>query len=77
MRPVALTPLFASAQSLAGIGPRLVLLLKKCLALPPGVTEARVVDLLWHLPAGVVDRRAEPSSRDAVPGSIVTSRSAF
>ena len=72
MRPVALTPLFASAQSLAGIGPRLVLLLKKCLALPPGVSEPRVLDLLWHLPTGVVDRRAEPSSRDAVPGSIVT-----
>ena len=72
MRPVALNPLFASAQSLTGIGPRLALLLKKCLALPPGVMEARVLDLLWHMPAGVVDRRAEPSSKDAVPGSIVT-----
>ena len=72
MRPVALTPLFASAQSLTGIGPRLVLLLKKCLVLPPGVTEPRVLDLLWHMPAGVIDRRAEPSSRDAVPGSVVT-----
>ena len=72
MRPVALHPLFAPAQSLTGIGPRLALLLKKCLVLPAGVTEPRVVDLLWHLPAGVVDRRAEPSTRDAVPGSIVT-----
>ena len=72
MRPVALTPLFASAQSLTGIGPRLVLLLKKCLVLPPGITEPRVLDLLWHMPAGVIDRRAEPSSRDAVPGSVVT-----
>ena len=72
MRPVALTPLFASAQSLTGIGPRLVQLLKKCLVLPPGVTEPRVLDLLWHMPAGVIDRRAEPSSRDAVPGSVVT-----
>ncbi|NOT70874.1 MAG: ATP-dependent DNA helicase RecG [Hyphomicrobium sp.] len=72
MRPDALIPLFATAQSLTGIGPRLALLLKKCLALPPGVTEARVLDLLWHMPAGIVDRRAEPSTRDAVPGSIVT-----
>lgn len=72
MRPVALTPLFASAQSLTGIGPRLVLLLKKCLVLPPGISEPRVLDLLWHMPAGVIDRRAEPSSRDAVPGSVVT-----
>lgn len=72
MRPVALTPLFASAQSLTGIGPRLILLLKKCLMLPPGISEPRVLDLLWHMPAGIIDRRAEPSSRDAVPGSVVT-----
>jgi ATP-dependent DNA helicase RecG len=72
MRPAFLNPLFASAQSLAGIGPRLVLLLKKCLALPPGVTEPRVVDLLWHMPTGVIDRRTEPNLVDAVPGTIVT-----
>ncbi|MFN3868340.1 MAG: ATP-dependent DNA helicase RecG, partial [Hyphomicrobiaceae bacterium] len=72
MRPTELQPLFASAQSLAGIGPRLALLLKKALALPPGVAEPRVVDVLWHLPTGVVDRRAEPHVADAVPGSIVT-----
>ena len=72
MRPSQLQPLFASAQSLTGIGPRLALLLKKALALPPGVTEPRVADLLWHLPTGVIDRRAEPAVADAVPGSIVT-----
>lgn len=72
MRPIALTPLFASLQSLSGIGPRLILLLKKCLALPPGVTEPRVLDLLWHLPTGVIDRRAEPTVADAVPGAIAT-----
>ena len=72
MRPASLHPLFASAQALAGIGPRLVLLLKKCLALPPGITEPRVVDLLWHMPTGVIDRRAEPQLAAAVPGTIVT-----
>jgi ATP-dependent DNA helicase RecG len=72
MRPSALNPLFASAQTLGGIGPRLILLLKKCLALPPGISEPRVLDLLWHLPTGVIDRRAEPLVRDAVPGTIVT-----
>ncbi|PPC86502.1 MAG: ATP-dependent DNA helicase RecG, partial [Hyphomicrobium sp.] len=72
MRPASLNPLFAPAQSLTGIGPRLALLLKKCLILPPGVSEPRVVDLLWHLPTGVIDRRAEPSTRDAVPGTIAT-----
>jgi ATP-dependent DNA helicase RecG len=72
MRPSFLNPLFASAQTIAGIGPRLILLLKKCLTLPPGVTEPRVIDLLWHMPTGVIDRRAEPELASAVPGSIVT-----
>lgn len=72
MRPSTLNPLFASAQTLGGIGPRLILLLKKCLVLPPGISEPRVLDLLWHLPTGVIDRRAEPLVRDAVPGTIVT-----
>ena len=61
MRPIELNPLFASAQSLTGIGPRLILLLQEGLDLPPGVTEPRVIDLLWHLPTGVIDRRAEPT----------------
>jgi ATP-dependent DNA helicase RecG len=74
MRPNELTPLFASAQSLAGIGPRIAVLLKKALRLPPGVTEPRALDLLWHLPTGVIDRRAEPAIADAVPGTIVTLR---
>ena len=72
MRPPLLNPLFAPVQSLTGIGPRMAQLLKKCLVLPPGVGEPRVVDLLWHLPTGVIDRRMEPSTSDAVPGTIVT-----
>lgn len=72
MRPSFLNPLFASAQTISGIGPRLILLLKKCLALPPGIAEPRVIDLLWHMPTGVIDRRAEPQLASAVPGSIVT-----
>ena len=72
MRPEIFNPLFASAESLTGIGPRLVVLLRKALRLPPGVTEPRVIDLLWHLPTGVVDRRAEPTVAGAVPGTIAT-----
>lgn len=72
MRPSQITPLFAPAQTLTGIGPRLVVLLGKALSLPPGITEPRIVDLLWHLPTGVIDRRAEPSVEHAVPGTIVT-----
>jgi ATP-dependent DNA helicase RecG len=72
MRPSAFNPLFAAAQSLVGIGPRLVVLLKKALRLPPGVAEPRAIDLLWHLPNGAIDRRAEPTVADAVPGTIAT-----
>ena len=72
MRPSILNPLFASVQDLTGIGARLALLLKKCVVLPPGVSAPRVIDLLWHLPTGVIDRRAEPSVAEAMPGSIAT-----
>ncbi|MGE0697636.1 MAG: ATP-dependent DNA helicase RecG [Hyphomicrobiaceae bacterium] len=72
MRPDTLNALFASAESLSGVGPKLLVLLRKALALPPGITEPRVVDLLWHLPTGVIDRRAEPSVAEAVPGTIGT-----
>jgi ATP-dependent DNA helicase RecG len=72
MRPAFLNPLFASAQTLVGIGPRLMLLLKKCLPLPPGVSEPRVIDVLWHMPTGVIDRRSQPRLSEAIPGTIVT-----
>jgi ATP-dependent DNA helicase RecG len=72
MRPQQLTPLFANAKGLAGIGPRMEILLKKALRLPPGVSEPRVIDLLWHTPAGVIDRRATPTIAQAVPGTIAT-----
>jgi ATP-dependent DNA helicase RecG len=72
MRPDAFTPLFASAEDLTGVGPRLLTLLKKAVRLPPGVATPRVIDLLWHTPTGVIDRRATPTIASAVPGTIAT-----
>src|SRR5262245_56202505 len=72
MRPHQLTPLFAAAKSLAGIGPRMEILLRKALRLPPGASEPRIIDLLWHTPTGVIDRRATPTVAEAVPGTIAT-----
>lgn len=72
MRPHPLVPLFASATNLSGIGPRMLLLLKKAVRLPPGVNEPRIIDLLWHTPTGVIDRRATPTVAAAVPGTIAT-----
>ena len=69
MRPVLLNPLFAPVTSLPGVGPKQDKLFRYLL----GREEApRLVDLLLHLPASVIDRRARPKIRDAVPGTVVT-----
>ena len=72
MRPARLTPLFAAATTLNGVGPRVAQFLTKAVRIPPGVAEPRVLDLVWHAPTGVVDRRATPTIATAVPGAIVT-----
>ena len=66
MRPVLLNPLFASLTSLPGVGPKLERLYARLL----DRDGPRVVDLLFHLPSGVIDRRARPKLRDvaARPG---------
>ena len=69
MRPPLLNPLFAPITSLAGVGPKQDRLFRYLL----GREETpRLVDLLLHLPASVIDRRARPKIRDAVPGTVVT-----
>ena len=69
MRPALLNPLFAPVTSLAGVGPKQDRLFRYLL----GRDETpRLVDLLLHLPASVIDRRARPKIRDAVPGTVVT-----
>jgi ATP-dependent DNA helicase RecG len=69
MRPLLLNPLFAPVTSLAGVGPKQDRLLRYLLGRDetPGL-----VDLLLHLPASVIDRRAQPKIRDAAPGTMVT-----
>ena len=70
MRPSVLNPLFAPLSGLTGIGPRLEKLFRRLLGRegePP-----RVVDLLFHLPTGFVDRRNRPKLGAVEPGSVVT-----
>jgi ATP-dependent DNA helicase RecG len=65
MRPDILNPLFAPVTALSGIGPRL--------AAPIGrLAGPKVVDLLWHLPNGLVDRRYAPHVADAPEGVVAT-----
>ncbi|MCC7276210.1 MAG: ATP-dependent DNA helicase RecG [Alphaproteobacteria bacterium] len=65
MRPEPLFPLFAPTTSLPGIGSRMAVLIERAAG-------GRVVDLLWHLPTGLIDRRYSPRVADAEPGRIAT-----
>ncbi len=68
MRPDVLSPLFASLTSLPGVGPKLEKLYAKLLD-----REApRVIDLLFHLPSGAIDRRARPKLNEVRAGEVVT-----
>src|SRR6187431_3543063 len=69
MRPTLLNPLFAPVTSLPGVGPKQDKLLRYLL---DRTETPRLVDLLLHLPASVIDRRAQPKIREAVQGTMVT-----
>ncbi|MEE2980538.1 MAG: ATP-dependent DNA helicase RecG [Pseudomonadota bacterium] len=64
-RPKILFPLFAEVTALTGVGPRIGKLIER-LAGP------RVVDLLWHLPSGLIDRRFAPKIAEAPDGRVAT-----
>ncbi len=53
MRPEILYPLFSPVTSLPGIGPRMARAVAR-------LAGEKVVDLLWHLPSGLTDRRPGP-----------------
>src|SRR5258708_12984951 len=69
MRCGLLNPLFAPVTTLSGVGPKQDKLLRYLLSRDE---TPRLVDLLLHLPASVIDRRARPKIRDAVQGTMVT-----
>ena len=66
MRPEILFPLFAPATSLSGVGPRFAKLFETLTGGPA------VLDLCWHLPSGLIDRRYAPPLAEAIPGRIAT-----
>ncbi len=70
MRPPILNPLFASVTALPGIGPKLAKIFARLFGRdgePP-----RVIDLLFHLPTGFVDRRNRPKLSEVVPDTVAT-----
>src|SRR4051812_38670106 len=70
MRPAILNPLFADARVLPGVGPKIEKLVGK--AIVKGTRNPRVLDLILHLPSGVIDRTYRPKLINAEPGRIVT-----
>ncbi len=64
-RPEILFPLFKPVTSLAGVGPKIGALIEK-------VTGGKIIDLCWHLPSGLIDRRFAPKVAEAPEGTIAT-----
>jgi len=65
MRPAILFPLFAETRTLPGVGPRL----EKLIARAAGT---RLIDLIFDLPSGLIDRSYRPRLIDAQEGRIAT-----
>src|SRR5688572_18589965 len=78
MRPEILNPLFAEVEVLKGVGPQVAKLLKRLYL-------SRVVDVLFHLPTGSIERLRVPAAGadhigrniivDLIPFEIRESRS--
>lgn len=67
MRPEILNPLFAEVEALKGVGPTLAKPLKR-------LKLERVVDVLFHLPVGIVERKRVDTVEIEDAGRIVTVR---
>src|SRR5690606_26066601 len=65
--PSLLNPLFAPVETLPGFGAKSAAPLHRLLGADP-----KVLDVLFHLPSSVIDRRLRPKIADALPGTVVT-----
>ncbi len=69
MRPDILAPLFGRVAALPGVGPKTAPLFDRLLARPG--QQARVVDVLFHLPSNVIDRSQRPTIAEAPMETMV------
>ena len=65
MRPEILFPFFAPLEKLPGIGKKTALLCEK-------LCGPAIVDLLFHMPTGFIDRRLKTKIADAPQTGVVT-----
>ncbi len=71
MRPAILDPLFSPVSGLPGVGPKISELFVKLLGRETP-DDCRVIDLLFHAPTSLIDRRNQPGIARAPQGAIVT-----
>lgn len=71
MRPALLDPLFSPVASLPGVGPKLAELIARATG-REDAEDCRVIDLLFHAPVSIIDRRNRPGIALAPQGAIVT-----
>ena len=71
MRPAVLDPLFAPVASLPGVGPKVADLIARVTG-REGPDDCRVIDLLFHAPSSIIDRRNRPGIALAPQGAVVT-----
>ncbi len=70
-RPEGLSPLFRSLHAIKGVGDKLAALLTRYFGAPEG-QEAIALDILMHMPTGVVDRRRQVGIAEAYLNQTVT-----
>src|SRR5688572_19668563 len=70
-RPPILDPLFRSLRSIKGIGPQLGALLTRFFGAAEG-EEAKALDVLMHMPSGVIDRRRMEGVARAFHNNVAT-----
>ena len=71
MRPAILDPLFASVSSLPGVGPKVAEMIARVTGREEP-DDCRVIDLIFHAPYSLIDRRNRPGIALAPQGTIVT-----
>ncbi|CAN7296800.1 MULTISPECIES: ATP-dependent DNA helicase RecG [Ensifer] len=71
MRPALLDPLFSPLNTLPGIGPKIGELYARLLG-RESIEDCRVVDLVFHAPHSLIDRRQQPGIANAPQGVVVT-----
>ena len=71
MRPDILNPLFAEVETLPGVGPQVARTLRR-------LDIARIVDLLYHLPSGAIERvRARAASANLLGSNVILDLTPF